>query len=92
MSWSISGIEHLRMEFVMIAREPAVRKSEACRQFGISRKTGYKRNNGDANRFPLTAGQSGGMPPHSKPSTRERPFDALRLLRVTRGVILPFAL
>jgi transposase InsO family protein len=36
------GIEHRRMDFVMIAREPEVNKSEVCRQFGISRKTGYK--------------------------------------------------
>ena len=42
MSWRVSNAEHLRMEFVLIAREPGVSKSEACRQFAISRKTGYK--------------------------------------------------
>jgi putative transposase len=42
MSWRIKEAEHLRMEFVLIAREPEVSMSEACRQFGISRKTGYK--------------------------------------------------
>ena len=42
MSWSVSEVEHLRMEFVMIALEEEVSISEACRQFGISRKTGYK--------------------------------------------------
>ena len=42
MSWKVSNAEHLRMEFVLIAREPGVTKSEACRQFAISRKTGYK--------------------------------------------------
>jgi len=30
------------MEFVMLVREVGVNLSEACRQFGISRKTGYK--------------------------------------------------
>jgi len=42
MPWYISEVEHLRVEFVMIAREAGVSISEACRQFGISRKTGYK--------------------------------------------------
>ena len=42
MSWSVSNVEHVRMEFVMIAREPDASMSEACRQFEISRKTGYK--------------------------------------------------
>lgn len=42
MSWSICGLQHARAEFVMIAREPDVSMSETCRQFGISRKTGYK--------------------------------------------------
>ena len=42
MSWRKTDIEHLRLEFVWIAREPEVSKAETCRQFGISRKTGYK--------------------------------------------------
>jgi transposase InsO family protein len=42
MSWSTTALEHLRMDFVAIAREPEVSMSEVCRQFGISRKTGYK--------------------------------------------------
>jgi len=42
MSWEATQLEHLRMEFVLIAREPTVSLSEAVRQFGISRKTGYK--------------------------------------------------
>jgi len=42
MSWKISNAEHLRMEFVLLAREPDVNLSEVCRQFRISRKTGYK--------------------------------------------------
>jgi putative transposase len=42
MSWDISDIEHRRMDFVLIAREPEVSMSEACRQFEVSRKTGYK--------------------------------------------------
>ena len=42
MSWSFSNIEHIRMEFVLIAREPFISISETCRQFKISRKTGYK--------------------------------------------------
>jgi putative transposase len=42
MSWSATDTEHLRMDFIVIAREPEVSMSEVCRQFDISRKTGYK--------------------------------------------------
>jgi putative transposase len=42
MSWDISDVEHRRMDLVLIAREPEVSMSEACRQFRVSRKTGYK--------------------------------------------------
>ncbi len=42
MSWSIRGLKDTRIEFVMIAREADASMSLACREFGISRKTGYK--------------------------------------------------
>ena len=42
MAWEKTDLEHLRMEFVWIATTPGVSMSEACRQFRISRKTGYK--------------------------------------------------
>jgi len=42
MSWEVSKVEHLRMEFVLLAREEWVSMTEVCREFGISRKTGYK--------------------------------------------------
>ena len=42
MSWMVRGLQHARVEFVMIAREADVNISEACRRFGISRRTGYK--------------------------------------------------
>lgn len=42
MSWRKTDIEHLRLEFVWIAGEVGVSMTEVCRQFGISRKTGYK--------------------------------------------------
>lgn len=42
MSWSVGGLQRVRADFVMIAREPDVYMSTACRQFGISRRTGYK--------------------------------------------------
>lgn len=42
MSWTVSEIEKLRMEFVVVACEKEVSVSEACNVFGISRKTGYK--------------------------------------------------
>jgi transposase InsO family protein len=42
MSWSAKGLQRLRADFVMIARDPDVYMTAACRQFGISRKTGYK--------------------------------------------------
>jgi transposase InsO family protein len=42
MSWSVRGLKDTRVEFVMVARESDTAMSAACRQFGISRKTGYK--------------------------------------------------
>lgn len=42
MSWMARGLQHVRVEFVMIAREAEANVSETCRRFGISRKTGYK--------------------------------------------------
>ena len=42
MSWMVRGLQHARVEFVMIAREADANMSETCRRFGISRKTGYK--------------------------------------------------
>ena len=42
MSWSVSRLQHIRAEFVMIADDPDSYMTVACRQFGISRKTGYK--------------------------------------------------
>jgi len=42
MSWSAKGLQHVRADFVMIACEHDVCMTSACRQFGISRKTGYK--------------------------------------------------
>jgi putative transposase len=42
MAWRKTDLEHLRVDFVWIADSPGVSMAEACRQFGISRKTGYK--------------------------------------------------
>jgi len=42
MSWSVRGLKDTRVEFVMVAGEADAAMSAACRQFGISRKTGYK--------------------------------------------------
>lgn len=42
MTWATKEIESLRMEFVLIARDIDTSMSETCRQFGISRRTGYK--------------------------------------------------
>ena len=42
MSWSVRGLEDVRVEFVMIAREADTNMSAVCRHFGISRKSGYK--------------------------------------------------
>jgi len=42
MSWSTRGLRDCRVEFVMIAREADTNMSAVCRQFEISRKTGYK--------------------------------------------------
>lgn len=42
MSWAARDLQHLRADFVLVARERGVYMASACRQFGISRKTGYK--------------------------------------------------
>ena len=42
MSWSVCGLQHVRADFVMIAREADSGMAATCRQFNISRKTGYK--------------------------------------------------
>jgi len=42
MSWKNLDLEHIRMEFVMLAKEEGINISELCRLFHISRKTGYK--------------------------------------------------
>ena len=42
MSWSVCGLKDTRVEFVMVAGEADASMSLACREFGISRKTGYK--------------------------------------------------
>jgi transposase InsO family protein len=42
MSWSVSDAQHLKAEFVLIATDPNANMSEACRQYKISRRTGYK--------------------------------------------------
>jgi putative transposase len=42
MSWMVRGLQHVRVEFVMITQEAEANVSETCRRFGISRKTGYK--------------------------------------------------
>lgn len=42
MPWKESTVESLRMEFVMRAREPGANLSDLCREYAISRKTGYK--------------------------------------------------
>jgi putative transposase len=42
MSWKHVRLQRVRSEFVMLAKEPDTYMSEVCRQFGISRRTGYK--------------------------------------------------
>jgi transposase InsO family protein len=41
MSWLV-GVDHVRLEFVLVAQEEGVSLAAACRQFQISRRTGYK--------------------------------------------------
>ena len=42
MPWSEVSVMDLRLEFVMLARQPGANVAALCRRFGISRKTGYK--------------------------------------------------
>lgn len=42
MPWKASTTMSLRYEFVRLARQPETNMSALCRQYGISRKTGYK--------------------------------------------------
>src|SRR5437762_5226819 len=42
MPWQECTTMSLRLEFVTLANQPGSNKSELCRRFGISRKTGNK--------------------------------------------------
>ena len=42
MMWNQQNAVILRMEFVLLALHDSVNKTQLCREFGISRKTGYK--------------------------------------------------
>ena len=42
MGWKESDLVSLRSEFVRLASQDGANRSELCRRFGISRKTGYK--------------------------------------------------
>lgn len=64
MSWKNIDLEHIRMEFVMLAKEEGMNRSELCRQFHVSRKTGYKW----LNRY-LKAGLSGLIEQSKRPLT-----------------------
>lgn len=44
MPWPEKGQMALREEFVLRALEPGANLSELCREYGISRKMGHKRN------------------------------------------------
>jgi hypothetical protein len=41
-SWSVRGLKDAQVEFVLVAVEVDTNMSAACREFGISRKTGYQ--------------------------------------------------
>ena len=42
MAWKETQLEEIREEFVLRALEPDANVAELCRQYGVSRKTGYK--------------------------------------------------
>src|SRR5262245_41162783 len=42
MAWRVTAVMDERLRFVLEAMDPTVCMAEACRRFGISRKTGYK--------------------------------------------------
>lgn len=42
MAWYIKNSNQMKREFIKKLIEPRVNKSEICRIYGISRKTGYK--------------------------------------------------
>jgi len=42
MSWKVTCVMDEKMRFVLRAKEKECSRAELCRQFGISRKTGYK--------------------------------------------------
>lgn len=42
MPWLETDVRDQRMQFVIAARRPGANRTELCRAFGISRKTGYK--------------------------------------------------
>src|SRR5258705_9155564 len=42
MPWKAAGVPMLRMQFVQLVRSQHVPVARACREFGISRDTGYR--------------------------------------------------
>ena len=42
MPWRTGSVMDQRVAFVLAASPPGVNRAALCRQFGISRKTGYK--------------------------------------------------
>lgn len=42
MPWNTKSSNQMRIEFIELVRQPGVSMAEACRKYGISRKTGYK--------------------------------------------------
>ena len=65
MSWETKTVMEQRKEFILAASEEDANISKLCREFGISRKTGYKWINRAAKSLPL-CDQS--RRPHQQPS------------------------
>ena len=75
MPWKESTAMSLRVEFVELALREGANISELCRQYGISRKTGYKwlgrfREGG------LGALRDRSRQPHSSPGRTPAPIEA----------------
>lgn len=86
MPWKATDVEEQRMEFVIRASEPGSQISQLCREFGVSRPTGYRwrnryRENGGARGLE----EESRRPRHSPRQTAEEVEQRIAVLRNQYG-------
>ena len=72
MPWLETDVRDQRIQFVMTVRRGGVTVTEACRAFGISRKTGYKWLGREAAAGSVAGLSDRSRRPHASPKRRGR--------------------